>query len=355
MEKHQKLGLALIAAGCVLAAFCGLGLYYVNQRDTMPAMTGATAAPVGTPAPTAEPTAAPNAAPVLTLIGDDPLFYPAQPGGYEDPGCTAIDDRDGDITAKIECAADVNAFHTGEGSVTYSVTDSDGMTATITRRVIVTAADRPDTVTPEAGTVYLTFDDGPSANTEHLLDILDAYGVKATFFVTNCNEDYTWCIGEIARRGHSVGIHSATHDYNAIYQSEEAYFADLCRMQEIIFEQTGEYAKLVRFPGGSSNTVSNICPGLMTRLTEEVQNMGFQYYDWNVSSGDAGLTTDTSVVYENVISGIQDCDAAVVLQHDSKGYSVDAVEDIIKWGLDNGYTFLPLHLNSPAAHHPVNN
>ena len=83
--------------------------------------------------------------------------------------------------------------------------------------------------------------------------------------------------------------------------------------------------------------------------------MGFQYYDWNVSSGDAGLTTDTSVVYENVISGIQDCDAAVVLQHDSKGYSVDAVEDIIKWGLENGYTFLPLHLNSPAAHHPVNN
>ena len=215
MEKHQKLGLALIAAGCALAAFCGLGLYYVNQGDTMPAMAGATAAPAGTPVPTAEPTAAPNAAPVLTLIGDDPLFYPAQPGGYEDPGCTAIDDRDGDITAKIECAADVNAFHTGEGSVTYSVTDSDGMTATITRRVIVTAADRPDTVTPEAGTVYLTFDDGPSANTEHLLDILDAYGVKATFFVTNCNEDYTWCIGEIARRGHSVGIHSATHDYNA--------------------------------------------------------------------------------------------------------------------------------------------
>ena len=128
MEKHQKLGLALIAAGCALAAFCGLGLYYVNQRDTMPAMAGATAAP--------------NAAPVLTLIGDDPLFYPAQPGGYEDPGCTAIDDRDGDITAKIECTADVNAFHTGEGSVTYSVTDSDGMTATITRRVIVTAADR---------------------------------------------------------------------------------------------------------------------------------------------------------------------------------------------------------------------
>ena len=228
MEKHQKLGLALIAAGCALAAFCGLGLYYVNQGDTMPAMAGTTAAPAGTLVPTAEPTAAPNAAPVLTLIGDDPLFYPAQPGGYEDPGCTAIDDRDGDITAKIECAADVNTFHTGEGSVTYSVTDSEGLGSTITRRVIVTAADRPDTVTPEAGTVYLTFDDGPSANTEHLLDILDAYGVKATFFVTNCNEDYTWCIGEIARRGHTVGIHSATHDYNAIYQSEEAYFADLC-------------------------------------------------------------------------------------------------------------------------------
>ena len=240
-------------------------------------------------------------------------------------------------------------------SVTYSVTDSDGMTATITRRVIVTAADRPDTVTPEAGTVYLTFDDGPSANTEHLLDILDAYGVKATFFVTNCNEDYTWCIGEIARRGHSVGIHSATHDYNAIYQSEEAYFADLCRMQEIIFEQTGEYAKLVRFPGGSSNTVSRFNPGIMTRLTNDLNDMGYAYFDWNVSAADTASDATRYTVIENFKESVPKHDYSVVLQHDTNAFSVDAVEEILSWGIKNGYSFRALDLTSPAVHHSVAN
>ena len=225
----------------------------------------------------------------------------------------------------------------------------------ITRRVIVTAADRPDTVTPEAGTVYLTFDDGPSANTEHLLDILDAYGVKATFFVTNCNEDYTWCIGEIARRGHSVGIHSATHDYNAIYQSEEAYFADFCRMQEIIFEQTGEYAKLVRFPGGSSNTVSHFNPGIMTRLTNDLNDMGYAYFDWNVSAADTASDATRYTVIENFKESVPKHDYSVVLQHDTNAFSVDAVEEILSWGIKNGYSFRALDLTSPAVHHSVAN
>lgn len=89
MEKHQKLGLGVIAAGCALAAFCGLGLYYVNQRDTMPAMAGATAAAGRNTRPDGGADSRAERRAVLTLIGDDPLFYPAQPGGYEDPGCTA--------------------------------------------------------------------------------------------------------------------------------------------------------------------------------------------------------------------------------------------------------------------------
>lgn len=356
MEKHQKLGLALIAAGCALAAFCGLGLYYVNQRDTMPAMAGATAAP-GPEHPSRRRSRQPRRTPRPFSRSSATIrsFIRHSRADTKIPAVRPIDDRDGDITAKIECTADVNAFHTGEGSVTYSVTDSDGMTATITRRVIVTAADRPDTVTPEAGTVYLTFDDGPSANTEHLLDILDAYGVKATFFVTNCNEDYTWCIGEIARRGHSVGIHSATHDYNAIYQSEEAYFADFCRMQEIIFEQTGEYAKLVRFPGGSSNTVSHFNPGIMTRLTNDLNDMGYAYFDWNVSAADTASDATRYTVIENFKESVPKHDYSVVLQHDTNAFSVDAVEEILSWGIKNGYSFRALDLTSPAVHHSVAN
>ena len=353
MEKNRKLGLALIAAGCALAVFCSIGLYYVNLKETTP--TWAEETPPTTEAPAPAPTPEENRPPVLTLIGDDPLFYPAQPGGYEDPGCTAFDDRDGDITARLVCTADVNTFHAGEGSVVYSVTDSEGLTATVARRVIVTAADRPETVMPDAGTVYLTFDDGPSANTERLLDILDAYGAKATFFVTNCHEEYTYCIGEIARRGHTVGIHSASHDYNGIYRSEEAYFADLCRMQEIIFEQTGEYVRLVRFPGGSSNTVSRYNPGIMTRLTSDLNDMGYAYFDWNVSAADTASNATRYTVTENFKESVPKHDYSVVLQHDTNAFSVDAVEDILFWGSRNGYTFRALDLTSPAVHHSVAN
>lgn len=354
MEKSRKLGLVLIAAGCALAAFCGAGLYYVNHKSVTPAWTD-NALSMDTRTPTAEPTELPNAAPVLTLIGDDPLFYPARPDGYVDPGCTAADDRDGDITAQIVCTAEVNAYHAGEGTVTYSVTDSEGLTATLSRRVIVMAADRPDTTTPEVRTVYLTFDDGPSANTERLLDILDAYGVKATFFVTNCHEDYTGCIGEIAKRGHTVGIHSATHDYDAIYQSEEAYFSDLCRMQEIIFEQTGEYTRLVRFPGGSSNTVSGYNAGIMTRLTADLTDMGYIYFDWNVSAADTASDATRYTVVQNFKESVPQHEYSVVLQHDTNAFSVDAVEEILSWGTANRYIFRALDSSVPAVHHAVAN
>ncbi|MFQ9388566.1 MAG: hypothetical protein ACLR1V_06910 [Coprococcus sp.] len=93
----------------------------------------------------------------------------------------------------------------------------------------------------------------------------------------------------------------------------------------------------------------------MTKLTKDLTDMGYQYFDWNVTSGDAGETTSTSVVVQNVISGIQQHDVSIVLQHDIKGFSVNAVEQIIQWGLAHGYTFLPLTAESPTAHHGVNN
>ena len=183
--------------------------------------------------------------------------------------------------------------------------------------------------------------------------MLAKYNVKATFFIVNTS--YTDTITRELREGHSVGIHSATHSYETIYASEEAYFADLQKVQDVITALSGKPTTLVRFPGGSSNTVSRFNPGIMTRLTQALTDTGYQYFDWNVSSGDAGETTSTDKVFENVISGIQSHDVSVVLQHDIKGFSVAAVERIIVWGLANGYTFLPLDATSPTAHHRVNN
>ena len=205
--------------------------------------------------------------------------------------------------------------------------------------------------------VAITFDDGPcSRTTNRLLDGLKERNVKATFFVTDGNSDYRYLLAKEAAAGHTVAIHSETHDYKYIYSSCDAYFEDLNRMSDIITEQTGKRPKLLRFPGGSSNTISKqYCFRIMSVLTKAVSDQGYKYFDWNVSSGDAGGTTSTSEVYNNVISGIQSHDISVVLQHDIKLFSVNAVEDIIVWGLANGYTFLPLTESSPAIHHGVNN
>jgi peptidoglycan/xylan/chitin deacetylase (PgdA/CDA1 family) len=169
------------------------------------------------------------------------------------------------------------------------------------------------------------------------------------------NYGYNDVIGKEYAAGHTVGVHSATHDYHTIYASEDAYFEDLQAMNDIIYAQTGSYADLIRFPGGSSNTISSFNPGIMTRLTKAVEERGYTYFDWNVSSEDAGGTTDPDVVYQNVIDGIQRHEKSVVLMHDSKGYTVEAVERIVLWCLDNGYELRPLTKDSPTAHHGVSN
>ena len=205
--------------------------------------------------------------------------------------------------------------------------------------------------------IALTFDDGPGKYTQGLLDVLDKYNVKATFFVTNTHPDYQNMIAEEAKRGHTVAIHSASHKYNQIYTSEQAFFDDLEQMNSIIKAQTGNDASIIRFPGGSSNTVSkDYCPGIMTQLVNDVTARGLLYCDWNVSSGDANSKPiSTEQVVQNVISGVQSHNVSVVLQHDIKDFSVNAVEQIIQWGQANGYTFLPLTTSSPMSHHRVNN
>ncbi len=198
----------------------------------------------------------------------------------------------------------------------------------------------------KGGVIYLTFDDGPGPYTEKLLDILDKYGVKATFFVVGLYD--LSLVAEMVERGHSVGNHTYTHDYSKLYASEDAFFSELYRTQDKIETVCGKRTRLVRFPGGSSNTVGQVS---MIQLTRALTNAGYAYFDWNVDSKDAaGAITADEVLY-NVCSAVATKDMAIVLQHDIKSYSVDAVEEIILWGLANGYTFEALTVSSPGAHH----
>ena len=273
---------------------------------------------------------------------------------YEEPGFTATDNVDGDVTAMVQVEGEVDWLTAGIYPITYTVSDSCENTTVVTRNVEVAAQEWTDTVYPEGKVVYLTFDDGPSAYTSELLDVLDAYGAKATFFVVGSGSGNM--MRQIVKRGHSIGIHTVSHDYGQIYSSPEAYFDDLMKMQSIIYDHTGVKTTLMRFPGGSSNLVSRkSCEGIMTFLTQAVQDAGFQYFDWNVYSGDAGETKRTEKVVENVIGGIQEHRVSIVLQHDIHKYSVDAVEDILRWGKRNGYKFLALQNDSPGFHHDLNN
>lgn len=290
--------------------------------------------------------------PEITLMGGEHLVHPAGIR-FADPGYTAEDIGDGNVTEAVSVEGNVVWYRPGCYPITYTVSDSRGNETTATRMVEVQAAERPEIIFPAGKTIYLTFDDGPGPYTEQLLDVLDKYGVKATFFVVNT--DCAEIMKQITDRGHSIGIHSVTHDYGTIYTSPEVYFEDLYAMQDIIYQYTGVKTNLMRFPGGSSNTVSRYNPGIMTLLTQAVEDAGFRYFDWNVDSNDAGGATKSGTVRNNVIEGVQNQPYSVVLQHDIHPFSVAAVEEIIVWGQESGYTFLPLTESSPPVHHGVNN
>ena len=155
-------------------------------------------------------------------------------------------------------------------------------------------------------------------------------------------------IGETHRRGHTIALHTYSHVYSKIYASEKAYYKDLSKIHDIVVKQTGVTPTIVRFPGGTSNTVSrHYCKGIMKTLSKDLSYHGYLYCDWNVSSGDAGGVKTSKGVAENVISGIKKHSVSVVLQHDITSYSVNAVEEILFWGIKNGYTFLPMTETTP--------
>jgi peptidoglycan/xylan/chitin deacetylase (PgdA/CDA1 family) len=158
-------------------------------------------------------------------------------------------------------------------------------------------------------------------------------------------------IGETHRQGHTIALHTYKHRYDVLYKSETAYYNDLEAIKNIVVNQTGVTPTIVRFPGGTSNTVSRkYCKGIMSSLVKSISYHGYLYCDWNVSSGDAGGAKTISAISNNVINGIKKKNVSVVLQHDITSASVEAVEKILFWGIQNGYTFLPMSETTPMVH-----
>ncbi|RGS50778.1 polysaccharide deacetylase [Olsenella sp. AM30-3LB] len=204
--------------------------------------------------------------------------------------------------------------------------------------------------------VYLTFDDGPSKNTQRVLDILDQYGAKATFFVVGHDPDYYDMIKKAYDDGNTIGLHSYTHDYAKVYASEDAYFDDLDQIAQVVQDQIGYVPYLVRFPGGSSNTISEkYCSGIMDALVNDVQARGYQYYDWNASSGDGAVCTTEQIV-ENSCA-YDDYPNIILLCHDAatKDTTVEALPKIIEHYQALGYQFKAIDRSTMVPHHKVAN
>lgn len=203
----------------------------------------------------------------------------------------------------------------------------------------------PASYVREENTVYLTFDDGPSANTYSVLYYLEQYDLKATFFVVPQRTEECYALmKQIVDSGHAIGVHSATHQYESIYTSVEAYLADFYDAWQMIYEATGVKTEIFRFPGGSKNDYNE---ATRDAIIEEMTRRGFRFYDWNVDSNDAGEAT-WSEMYASVPDAIENNYRSVVLFHDSaqRENTVYVLEDIIKLLISKGYTFDKINNNT---------
>ena len=192
-------------------------------------------------------------------------------------------------------------------------------------------------------TAYLTFDDGPSGNTDIILQTLQEENVKATFFVVGTdNADNLARMRRIVQEGHTIGMHSYSHSYKKIYASVEAFLKDMYQVFNLIKDTTGVTPTCFRFPGGSINRYNK---AVYKDIKAEMIRRGFVPYDWNVSSGDASTTKYTPEQLTGyVLNGIGSKSRIIVLMHDSssKENTAQAVRQIIIGIREKGFIFAPL-------------
>ena len=200
--------------------------------------------------------------------------------------------------------------------------------------------------------VYLTFDDGPSSNTTAILDILRKHNIKATFFVIGKEDDESKArYRQIVNEGHTLAMHSYSHKYSVLYDSLDSFESDFSKIQNYLYEVTGQECLFYRFPGGSSNHVSNTD---MKEFINYLNTQGITYFDWNVSSGDATSQAYTAEeLVDNVMKDVVKYKTSIVLMHDAetKTTTVEALEPMIEALESMGAEILPIDENTTVVQH----
>ena len=294
--------------------------------------------------------------PVLELFGSRDVKIMEGREFYED-GYIAKDNYDGDITNNV--IIEKEQITPTQFKMNYKIVDSSNNINSLHRVVDVLPMTKAEDVNKN-GVIYLTFDDGPSLDiTPHILDILKEEEIKATFFIINFEgPEQEELIKRIVADGHTIGIHGYSHDYATIYASDEAFMNNIKTLQQKVFNLTGVDTKIIRFPGGSSNTISKrYSEKIMTRLSQKVITEGYMYYDWNVTSGDSGDVHTAKAVYRNVTRRISKNKANIVLLHDYSGNNktLNSLKNIIKYAKKHEYTFEPINADTPLVMHNISN
>ena len=257
--------------------------------------------------------------------------------------------RRGAVLGLCLCAAaGLGAYFLGGTSVGCTQEDLADTQAVLA--VQGTVGESPDAQSGPAAdkVVYLTFDDGPSATTESVLDTLKAEGVPATYFVmaADNNEEYLPLLARTVQEGHLIALHTCSHDYKEIYKSPDAFWDDLQKLREKLlpYVPAEHEIKWLRFPGGSTNTVSHRYGGsdIMKKLKADAADRGFTYVDWNVCAEDSlGGHPSASSIYNNIVRGVDGKNSCVVLMHDTNATknTAAALPDVIRWFKNAGYRF----------------
>ena len=198
---------------------------------------------------------------------------------------------------------------------------------------------------------YLTFDDGPYYNTYKVLNILDKYNVKATFFTTNTNGEYCydkksencWKIySEYAKRGHTIANHTYTHAiFRGLYKSTASFIDAVNKQEAHVKKLTGGYVtNIVRFPGGSSTAGK-----LKNSIITELRKKKYGWVDWSAQDGDGGELSSIDEARSIFKSSI-DSKIEVILFHDYNGYTTELLPEFIEYLTKNGYEMYPLFYES---------
>ena len=286
-------------------------------------------------------------APKITLKDGNSLNYYVTES-FKDPGYTVSDNCDGDLASKVKVSGSVDTSKIGKYTLNYEVTDSAGNKTTINRVVNVTEK-------PKGGVVYLTFDDGPGQYTQEILNILARNNVKATFFVTNQFPKYQDMIKKEHEAGHTVAVHTYSHSWS-VYDSLDNYINDFNKMNEIVYKQTGSYSKYFRFPGGSSNTVSKKHKtGVVTEIANYMTNKGYVYFDWNVDCGDTHANNTVNYIVNNIKKYVKGEGSYIILMHDIKKNTLNALPSIINYLKSMNYTFKAIDDGTPVKHFKIAN